>query len=1195
MINFSKITISGFKSFADKTTITFSDGVTGIVGPNGCGKSNISDAIRWVLGESRAKQIRGDQMSDVIFFGTGKRKPVNTCEVSLVFDNQQGMFNRPEREITITRKLHRNKSKSSEYFINGVSCTRSEILEMLSDTGVGREGYSIIGQGKIKDILSNKPEERRAIFEDAAGVSSLRKNKEDSEKDLAVTQINIARCQDAINIIGEQLEPLKAKSITAKKYLDIYEELKKLEINAYLYSRENSDIINRELSVKLNKLIESKQKIEQELADTNLAIANATEKCDEIDRTTSRLIDDQNAIKVNLAHKSGNKNLLIERQKHASENLRTALQNIEYAEREIKENNAKLEENNQKLVELYAEVESKTTEINNIDSEIEYIQKEIRASQTIIFSGKDELAKLMEKQNSITADLSGLKVEYKEKQQRIIELEQEIAGFDSQIEKLTQSEVHIKKNLQDKGVEIQAADRNVGLSKKMEEDAKASREELIEEIRAKSSEIASIKGTLSAYEQSEKNKKPAYKHLQIDKRSNAELSMKMLGILAEIIQVPEKYETAIEMSLGAAMQFVVTNNEDDAKYILQYLKLMNYGRITVLPITTMKPRHLEPQYRQALRETGCLGIASDLVQYESKYENIISSQLGNTLVIDNIDNATNIARKYDYNIRMVTLQGDIIATTGAISGGSKKDSMLAQEKQISKYQRALEVLCKEYDAARENLALCDKEIKECSENITRLVAKSNEKNLEYNNESFNLRNVQNELERLNNEYSTKTHELETTKERVKVIAAQLEEIEHIDRTLKASTNMSDTQYADTAKKLEDDRTKEEELNKKQFALSMELKELNNMIANINESNDILITNNNTKQMSAKYNTEMSVKYREDIDALKEELDRQSVGDSYECNEDLIKIGKQLEELAREKEIQRDIVASKSAHKEELNIALPEMAGKIAKEEAKIEISTAKFREMEDHINEEYQLQEEQLLEFKLEEFDYNTAMLEIEKLKKKKNAFGPVDITAIEEYEQMSAEFNSRNDQLIDCYTTKAKLEDLITNLTKEILSKFKKEFRKISEHFEQVYKELFNGGQGELALIDNPEDPLDYDIEISAVPNGKTLKKLSLLSGGERTMTAIAILLAILKLKPLPFCMLDEMDADLDDANVLLLATYIKKYSDSTQFIIITHKKPTMELCDNIFGVTMEEKGVTKMFKINYNQAVKMTAPKQE
>ena len=1197
MINFKEIEICGFKSFADTTRISFDGGITAIVGPNGCGKSNVSDAIRWVLGEQSSKALRGKSMQDVIFAGTEKRKKLSYCEVTLVFDNTQKWFNIDLDEVSLTRKLYR--SGESDYMINKKPCRLKDIRDLLYDSGIGKDGYSIIGQGRVDEIIQSKPEDRRAIFEEAAGIAKYKARKTETESRLVRVRDNLSRATDIITEVERRLGPLKRQSEDAKKYLEYRDQLKQMEIDAYVYQFDHAAQTKNEINVKLQGYRDNLNVLTNSLETEQAKYDKSLNEIDQLDKRSAELHNKLLADNINLEKKQGDSRLLNEQTRHLKEQIDRLTAQIDALNLDINQKSAFVknatalcDDEKKNLNKLHEEAQDLSQKHLNLIDDLTKNETEKEENQRSLI---DNLAKLTD----IKANLSA----YIAKRDTMLE---NIKNDNEKLSALQAEQANLAEVVKTLSTEVERLNSTKQSKDKSLNQISSQIESLAEQAESLSESIYAIKTGIS----NDTNRKNilanlqadfegyqfAVKRLMQDSKSNSTLNNAIKGVVGNIISVDPKYSTAIEIALGGSIQNIVTKDENDAKTLINYLKQAHLGRATFLPISAVKPRSISASDRQYLNTTGCLGVASELVKCEAVYRSVIDSLLGSTVVCDNLDNAVILAKRTGYAFRIVTLEGDLLSPQGSMSGGSKKSndsSLLSKESEI----KALEQNIANKTAELHGL---EKEYQQVTERLESLKILNS-------NESASLQQINNEFFSKNASLENNKAKLAQIEEDVFTYQSQIKVATNIVEELNSQINSIDKvelDYAQTQAKVgefnETNKNAYEELKSRRDEYQEALTSSRIKIASTEEKIKSLETNiesytndiNTAKQSIEKLNSDLLSQMRVYDEAI-------NLNKSKNENEELENLKKEIEDLNTKISQFEDFKQTLMKELKDLDDKKTVLSGDIAKlnnkiyqEETRIQKVDIDIENMQERIYEEYELTYNDCAQIAHidEEFDLKNVLININKVKNQINALGYVNINAIEEYKSEGARYEEMSSQVEDLRKAEEDAVNIIKDLSKEMLDKFNTEFEQIQANFTKVFKELFGGGNARLEILPS-EDPLTAGIEIIAQPPGKNLSNITLLSGGEKTMTAIAILFAILKLKPMPFCFLDEIEAALDDANIERYAQYLKRFSDETQFIVITHRKPTMEVVDTLYGVTMEEKGVSKIVSVKLSDAVKLSS----
>ena len=1174
-----RLEMQGFKSFADKTTLEFMPGITSVIGPNGSGKSNISDAIRWILGEQSMKSLRGAKTQDIIFAGTQNRKSLGFAEASLIFDNTDGTLPIEYSEVTITRKIYR--SGETGYYINKVPCRLKDVVELFMDTGIGRDGYSIIGQGKIDEILSNKSEDRRHIFEEAAGIVKYRARKEETEKKLEQTKLNLLRINDILTEIEGNLEPLQLQADKAKKYLNLKEELKNIEIGLFVYNIEkykqtlqeltqDEEIMKSTLNQEEGKL-EKNKILKEELKDAIDEITTQIEDMQNIGFESQKEIEKLNS-NINVAETKIQNNtenaerykIEIEELEEKIENLKQEIEQKQYKKDNLKQNKEKFEK---ELNEKEEELRKITEKLSSKELEIEELKKQVEINT--------------DKRYELQSEISMQTANYENLNQRQIQLKQEISNTISDLDRTRMKKEDIAKGF----YEIEA-NRNKIL-KSMEE-IENKKQEINNKIKQFDLEIANTTNEMrmkqSRYNfliETEKEKEgyqKSVKSLLLDCEKAKELGKGMHGVLANIISVPSEYETAIEMCLGASLQNIVTDSEEDAKKLVEHLRKNNLGRASFLPITSVKGKKLE---NIKGKKVGVIGIASDLVSFDKKYEQIILNLLGRTVVVDNMQNAINIAKENGYSFRIITIEGDVINPSGAITGGSvtkKTVNILGRsreienlEKEIKKLNIKIEKLEKEkqeyIDSSEgiiEQVEGLEKELQEID--ITYATEKQRVASIEENIEI-----IQKRIEKLKNE-NTKAEEAKTEIQNSK--KENEKQIEEITKQNAESQKIID-EFSNANK---DSQRYIDDLNLDITNLKISVSSFNESEVSIQEMTDMInkeiethTRNKENKKAQIEAAVAENVELQTQIENTKQEIEK--VKSKVENS------GEHIEKLKQERIEKNEKLSKKEDEQTEEFKIIEDLKAQITK----MEVKQAKIQDdITDIINkmwEEYELTPNNVSSYRKPD---NVALTQrkVNNLRTDIKELGSVNVDAIEEYKNLKERYDFMCEQRLDLEDTMSKLRKVINDMMDIMKKQFKEKFEIINKNFGEVFKELFGGGMAEVTLTDE-DNILECGIDITVQPPGKKLQNMTLLSGGEKAFTAIALLFAILKINPAPFCVLDEIEAALDDVNVYRYAEYLKKFAKETQFLIITHRKGTMEAADTVYGVTMEEKGISKLLSM--------------
>lgn len=1174
-----RLELQGFKSFADKTILEFMPGITTVIGPNGSGKSNISDAIRWVLGEQSIKSLRGAKSEDIIFAGTQNRKSLGFAEASLVFDNNDGKLPIEYAEVTVTRRIYR--TGETGYFINKTPCRLKDILELFMDTGIGKDGYSIIGQGKIDEILSNKSEDRRHIFEEAAGIVKYRSRKEDSEKKLERAKLNLLRINDILAEIENNIEPLKIQSEKAKKFLSLREELKGIEVGLFLYNidlyKERLEKITADEEI-MNSTYESEERSQrlknEEKNNLKLEINNLIE---EIEKMQNIGFESTNQIeKIN-----SNINVSEERINNIKEN------NIRY-ETEINELNEKInelkEEEKQKIAKkenLYnnkekfeKELQEKEEELSKLTTKLSSKQLEIENKKRIIEENTDNKYEMQNEINTQDVKVDSIIKNVKSKTE---ELDLTISELDQSRLKKSEIEQNFL-DIENKRNKIKN-DLSEIENKKIEADNKIKTFEL--QINQLGQEIRIKESRLKFLEETEREKEgytKSVKSLLKSTETNVELKKGLHDVVANLINVKKEYEVAIEMALGASLQNVVTETEQDAKSLIEYLRKNNLGRVTFLPISAVNGKKLEKAH---LNIKGVIGIASDLVEYNNKYDGIFKNLLGRTVIVEDMEAGIAVAKKNSYSFRIVTLKGDIINSSGAMTGGSiqtKTVNILGRSREIEALKEELKGLNIKIKNKEEEKEKYIESIEDLLETIQSLETNLQEIDIEYATQKQKVELIVENVDKLVNRMDKTKQEIENlNKQKTEISKHKTQLIENLEN-LEEEIRKLNLEVEEFVKVNKDDQTYIDNLNMDITNLKISVSSFEESEMSIDEITERIKIDikNNTLSLEAK--KEQIEKNKQEEESLKAKIE--------ELQNDIVKIKENVKNSGSKIEELKDSKNEKNKYLEKIEKEIEEQFTRlqdIKEQLVKIDIKKNKTsQDLEDVVNklwEEYELTPNNAEGF-AKTTDQAKPQKEVNYLRTQIRDLGSINIDSIKEYQTLKERYDFMCEQRLDLENSMSKLKNVISEMINIMKTQFKDKFKLINKNFNEVFTELFGGGKAELILEDE-EDVLNCGIDIRVQPPGKKLQNMTLLSGGEKAFTAIAILFAILKINPAPFCVLDEIEAALDDVNVNRYAEYLKKFAQYTQFLVITHRKGTMEAADTVYGITMEENGISKLLSM--------------
>ena len=1173
------IEVQGFKSFAHKIKFDFHNGITGIVGPNGSGKSNVADAVRWVLGEQRVKQLRGGSMQDVIFSGTENRKPLSYASVAITLDNSDHQLPIDYEEVTVARRLYR--SGESEYLINGSLCRLKDVNELFYDTGIGKEGYSIIGQGQIDRILSGKPEERRELFDEAAGIVKFKRRKNLSVKKLEEEQQNLLRVNDILAELEKQITPLEKQAETAREYLRKKEELKTYDINMFLLEtariREQIQGIEGKLAATRQELAEAGSAY----ADMKQEYEAVEEQVDGIEAAIEKAKSQLNETTM-LKQQLENQIALLREQIHSAHmNDEHYDQRAKTIETELLDREGQLAGRQKEQEEIKGELEKKQALENQAREELITVQTRIATLAASIDKNKSDIMELLNNRASTKAKiqkydtmLEQIQVRREQLSRRAAEAEEEAAsqekqqnGYLEELERISGEIRTLAAENREYEEKIEAIQKDLaGRTEKFRIGQTAYHRE--------QSRLESLKNITERYDGYGNSIRKVMDHKGQEPG--------LLGVVADLIKVEKDYEIAVETALGGNIQNIVTSDEETAKRMIRFLKQNRFGRATFLPLTSMKARG-GIQRPEALKEKGVIGVADTLVKSDPAYRELVGYLLGRTLVVDNIDTGTVIARKYQQSLRIVTLEGELINPGGSMTGGAFKNSsnLLSRRREIEEFEKTVRQLKKEMD-----------EFEAESDRLRQVRAGYYEK----------VEEIKEQLQKAYVVQNTAKMNADQAGARVKASRDLVEDIQKeaqdLDRQI---TDIVDNQESinvelDTSQKLETqltakieeeqavlDQEHEVETEKQKVAEEMHL-----VCAGLEQKYDFVLEN------VTRIQDEME-KFQEEL----KELEENKGGTSREIQEKEEKIQDLRQTIENSGELFQEIQAEIEKYKnqreeltrkhrsflqkrEELSGHMAELDKEVFRLENQKESYEEASQKQYDYMWEEYELTYNRALELR----DGNLTDLakmkrRIQELKNEIRGLGNVNVNAIEDYKNLYDRYDFLKKQHDDLVEAEATLVQIIEELDAAMRKQFQEQFARISQEFDQVFKELFGGGKGTLELMED-EDILEAGIRIIAQPPGKKLQNMMQLSGGEKALTAIALLFAIQNLKPSPFCLLDEIEAALDDNNVVRFARYLHKLTKNTQFIVITHRRGTMTAADRLYGITMQEKGVSTLVSVS-------------
>ena len=1173
------IEIHGFKSFANKIVFQFHNGITGIVGPNGSGKSNVADAVRWVLGEQRIKQLRGASMQDVIFSGTETRKPLSYAYVAITLDNSDHQLAIDYDEVTVARRIYR--SGESEYLINGTPCRLKDVNELFYDTGIGKEGYSIIGQGQIDKILSGKPEERRELFDEAAGIVKFKRRKAAAQTKLENEKQNLVRVNDILSELEKQVGPLEKQSEVAKVYLRKKEELKSLDINVFLLenkrlreqlasAEEKYNLASTELGEtgeKYEGIKEEYERIQQEIESLDVAIEAAREQLTDTGLMRGKLEGEINVLKEQINSAHGSENHLNNRKAALEEEIAGKEQEKQDILTDKKDTDTQVQEIAEAAAKAKADLEAiqnKITELNN----------NIEAGKNTIIGELNQRATIKSKMGRFDTMMEQINIRKAELNSRLLRAKSDEAAREETVKKLEETFETVTEELRQMTEQEAASELELGNIRENLTGLDAKLRETQTRFHQEQSKLEALTNITERYDGYGGSVKKVMEQKEKEKG--------IIGVVADIIQVEAKYETAIETALGGNIQNIVTDNEETAKHMIGFLKQNRLGRATFLPLTSItKPQEFKNP--EALKEKGVIGMADELVGTEEEYRNVAKAMLGRIVVVDNVDNAVKIARKFDYGIRMVTLEGELLVPGGAISGGAFKNNsnLLGRRREMDELEKKVKKLSEDITTYNQKIEDTKSKRNKLRMDLEALKTEMQRKSIEQNTARLNISQARERMEEEaesaqslkleEQEIETKIFEIRSGKESITQELAASEELE----------KTTQEQILGFQKELESCRLEESEASAHAGEWEVKVEKMRQALdykqANVDriggeleraqaELNEILeALTENAQEVERKKNNILEIEKtiaasHENQDASRKKLD-----------EDLAK----KEELSAK---QKDFFRSREEMSERMN-ALDKEVYRLGEQKKKLEDG------IEGQINymwDEYEITLSDAAGLRNEEMnDLPVMKREISGVKDESRKLGNVNVNAIEDYKNLMERYTFMKTQHDDLVEAEKTLEGIIEELDTAMRKQFTEKFAEISREFDKVFKELFGGGKGTLELMED-EDILEAGIRIIAQPPGKKLQNMMQLSGGEKALSAISLLFAIQNLKPSPFCLLDEIEAALDDSNVGRFAKYLHKLTKNTQFIVITHRRGTMEQVDRLYGITMQEKGVSTLVSVN-------------
>ncbi len=1174
-----KIEIQGFKSFANKIKLDFHDGITGIVGPNGSGKSNVADAVRWVLGEQRAKQLRGASMQDVIFAGTESRKPLSYASVSITLDNTDHCLAIDYEEVTVTRRVYR--SGESEYLINGALCRLKDIHELFYDTGIGKEGYSIIGQGQIDRILSGKPEERRELFDEAAGIVKFKRRKATAQKKLEKEHENLLRVVDILTEQERQIGPLKKQSETARIYLTKKEQLKELDVNMFLMELD-------EIQGSMDQTTSSLSDAQKEYEDTKVSFENTKIEYDKMQIAIEQLEgeinetrESINSIGLSQGRQSGDINLLKE-QIHSLQLSKEQFQSrIDHMQRRIDEKENEKKGFDQERGTIEADLQKAKEKVELANEELFHIQKEI-----------DELNAQVEDKNNLIIQLLNKKAAIQADRQRFDTMTEQVNIRRSQMttgllthkgqekdlsEKCQEASAaydEISKEYNDKKSKLHAIEETRKKQKLDLAEAHNKKDKLNGKLQQMNSQLEALKNIAERYE----GYGNSVKRVMEQKDSFAGIC----GVVADLIQVDKKYETAIETALGGSIQNIVTKDEKTAKEIISYLKEHRYGRATFLPLTSVGKEE-DRSDKPYLKEEGVVDLASKLVHTEDTYEGVVRHLLGRIVIVDTVDHALALAKKYSYTLHIVTIEGEYLRPGGSISGGAFKTNanLLGRNRQMQQLSKGIEEKSKELkeiNRTLENLVVARDLLKEdlslLSQQIQSLALKQHEALMNKNHMLEKMQQAKESYERLQEEEKEIQQQLLQLKKESASCQVKMDEIGQLEQTNKEEIELAQLKIQEQSKILEEKQGVVSQLSLAKAAVEQKAEFVQQNIARTLQEAAALTEEKYQIEKENSLSHGQVEEKRQQIAQKEKELEGYA--------DTLVKLNEKLESSTKQKEEMLKENKGFFEKREELSQQISVLDKELFRLNSKKERLEESREKSIAYMWAEYELTMHSAKELRSDKYQDLQEMKTLAvQMKNDIRALGNVNVNAIEDYKELAQRYEFLLNQKNDLTQSEENLQKIIEELDAGMRKQFTEKFVEIQKEFDKAFKLLFGGGKGSLELMEG-EDILETGIQIIAQPPGKKLQNMMQLSGGEKALTAISLLFAIQNLKPSPFCLLDEIEAALDDSNVGRFADYLHKLTKNTQFIVITHRRGTMAAADRLYGITMQEKGVSTLVSVS-------------
>jgi chromosome segregation protein len=1179
-----KLEAQGFKSFADKVCMEFGKGITAIVGPNGSGKSNIADAIRWVMGEQSAKTLRGGSMQDVIFAGTQRRKALGFAEVSLYVDNTEKHLPIDYDEVVITRRVFR--SGESEYFINKASCRLKDIHELFMDTGVGRDGYSIIGQGKIAEIIGSKAEDRRQIFEEAAGITKYRYRKEEAERKLERTKENVTRIDDIITELQLQLEPLGLQAEKAKKFLNLRDRLKVLEVNVSLDN--------------IEKFKKIKEETDAICSDVGAQLFSVKEKIEKLEEDNTRLFEEMRLCGEEMEAKQELQSENVATLSNLKSDIEVLKSKIGYNNESVRRIETEIDELNLKIVELEQSLSDKDGDIEgllakeaDLQRAISALEEEVsalaRSEQEKNIAAQQIGAEIIEKMNqasSARSKIGNYKALSDSFEARAEAIEKELSTKEKEYQDLAVSTEEIRLLLDEKNKAVsQLSQKHRHISREIDtkQEEFQNKQKNRQQIQISLEKAQSRGRLLEDMEKSFDNYSKSVRAV-MQSHQNGELKgTGILGTVAQLLKVPEKYTLAMEAALGAIMQNIVTKTEEDAKRAIEFLKRTKAGRATFLPVSASRGGILEEKGLE--QNKGYIALASRLVSYDKSIEPVVNYLLGRVVVVDSIDSAVAMARKYNYRFRIVTLEGDLLTPGGAMSGGSRSGGvgLFARANELRQLKKAIEQLEADFEKAGCEVEDIKQELEQYNDKAREIAHQLKQANEECISLDLKLKHSQDLLESMEKGRQASILEQSQISQRISEMAKEISTLEREIQLLSEDTAELEKQADIHKAQSQTAASQREEKSGELVSLKMSLADVKKDIQLHSERVELVMARKLEIERSIDIKEQNIEEIQDKNEDLLDDIEFKSQQTS-EIEEENIELKEEIERLrTRRRQIEEEIKEKQQelAKEREAQLKLKEELSRIENRRTKTEV------ELENTISrlwEEYELTISTAQQLRTDVGSISTAQKEIASLRNEIKSLGNINIDAIEEYASIKERFDFLTSQRSDLVEAQKDLEKVIYDMVSIMKEQFFEKFKVINENFSEVFAEIFGGGSAKLSLTE-PDNVLESGVNIDVQPPGKAVKNMILLSGGEQALVSIALLFAILKVRPAPFCVLDEIEAALDDVNVYRFADFLKRFAQDSQFIVVTHRRGTMEAANMLYGVTMQEQGVTNILALNIDQ----------